>query len=104
MISFLVSDMAAGATGSEEIVASNSCVKKGLCQAMDSRIHGTSVLTSVTSSFIITMTCEHVSSTTRFSETRLRWLALTVETARPLTSKLERVEREKSENFTVGLV
>jgi hypothetical protein len=50
------------------------------------------------------MTCEHVSSATRFSETRLRWLALTVEVARPLTSKLERVKREKAENFMVALV
>jgi hypothetical protein len=49
------------------------------------------------------MTCEHI-STTRFSETKLRWLALTVEAARLLTSKLERVERKKSENFTVALV
>ena len=62
------------------------------------------VLTSVTSSFIITMTCEHVSSTTRFSETRLRWLALTVEVAKSLTSKLERAKREKAENFMVALV
>lgn len=31
MASFSVSDRAAGATGSEEIVASNSCAKKGLC-------------------------------------------------------------------------
>ena len=37
MASFSVSDRAAGATGSEEIVASNSCAKKGLCQVMDSR-------------------------------------------------------------------
>lgn len=89
MASFSVSDRAAGATGSEEIVTfvAPACV-----------------LTSVTSSFIITMMCEHVSSTTRFSETRLRWLALTVEVARPLMSKLERVKREKAENFMVALV
>jgi hypothetical protein len=104
MTSFLVSDRAAGATGSEEIMASNSCVKKGLCQVIDSRSHGISVLTSVTSSFIITMTCSHVSSTTHFSETRLRWLVLTVEVARPLMSKLERVKGVKAENFMVALV
>ena len=56
MISFSVLDRAAGATGSEEIVASNSCVspamKKGLCQVMDSRTHGTSVCLDLCHEFL----------------------------------------------------
>jgi len=52
MASFSVSDRAAGATGSEEIVASNSCVKKRLCQVMDSRTHGTSVCLDLCHEFL----------------------------------------------------
>ena len=56
MASFSVSDRAAGATGSEEIVASNSRVspamKKGLCQVMDSRTHGTSVCLDLCHEFL----------------------------------------------------
>lgn len=52
MASFSVSDRAAGATGSEEIVTSNSCVKKGLRQVVDSRTRGTSVCLDLCHEFL----------------------------------------------------